>query len=245
MAANGSRFGFQVKASNPPSFIGAQSTNDYEQDRTRYQARSPPPALTSTKGGYSSGPQVAQSGAHNKNVAIGTPARPQAADRRSYAETLRLPSPHRPTTSNHVAIDLRPHPRPLSTIEEYSSTLAPDLHTSRPVAVKQTFALAIQDSSNSFQDKPAPQPAQSALLRDVFGDDSILSLSDSESEKLLNPRVGQWDYRDEVEEDGARARRSPPTDYEDLYADDEHNAQMDIDSQGDSQGFPNNLDDGM
>ncbi|KAI9567569.1 hypothetical protein HD554DRAFT_2039580 [Boletus coccyginus] len=210
----------QVQISNPPSFIGAQSTNDYKQDQTRYQACLPPSALTSTKGDYSSGPQVAQSGIHNKNVTIGTPAMPQAADHRSYAETLWLPSPHHPTTSNHVAVTLHPHPKPLSTVEEYSSTSAPDLHTIHPVA-----------------------PAQSALLRDVFGDDSILSLSDSELEKLLNPRDGIWDYHDEVEEDGAQARWSPLTDYEGLYADNEHNAQMDIDSQGDLQEFPSNLDD--
>lgn len=53
----------------------------------------------------------------------------------------------------------------------------------------------------------------------MFGNTgSILSLSDSESdhrEKPLNPRDGPWDYHNEVEEDGAQARQSPPTNYDD------------------------------
>ncbi|KAI6017737.1 hypothetical protein BKA83DRAFT_4128286 [Pisolithus microcarpus] len=37
MAESGSRFGFQAQTPRQPSFIGTQSLNEYEQDRTRHQ----------------------------------------------------------------------------------------------------------------------------------------------------------------------------------------------------------------
>ncbi|KIK10929.1 hypothetical protein PISMIDRAFT_19949 [Pisolithus microcarpus 441] len=37
MAESGSRFGFQAQTPRQPSFIGMQSLNEYEQDRTRHQ----------------------------------------------------------------------------------------------------------------------------------------------------------------------------------------------------------------
>ncbi|KAI6009078.1 hypothetical protein PISMIDRAFT_16973 [Pisolithus microcarpus 441] len=38
MAESGSRFGFQAQTPRQPSFIGTQSLNEYERDRTRHQA---------------------------------------------------------------------------------------------------------------------------------------------------------------------------------------------------------------
>ncbi|KAI6013422.1 hypothetical protein BKA83DRAFT_4500244 [Pisolithus microcarpus] len=38
MAESGSRFGFQAQTPRQPSFVGTQSLNEYEQDRTRHQA---------------------------------------------------------------------------------------------------------------------------------------------------------------------------------------------------------------
>ncbi|KAF8439276.1 hypothetical protein L210DRAFT_3646048 [Boletus edulis BED1] len=67
-AVAGSRFGLQVQASGPPSFVGPQSTHDYEQQRIRYQGR---PQIGSSSGQH-------QSGTRNEDAVQGTPVRPRA-----------------------------------------------------------------------------------------------------------------------------------------------------------------------
>ncbi|KAF8137693.1 hypothetical protein EV363DRAFT_1155703 [Boletus edulis] len=258
-AVAGSRFGLQVQASGPPSFVGPQSTHDYEQQRIRYQGR---PQIGSSSGQH-------QSGTRNEDAVQGTPVRPRANNHRSYADTLRLPSPPRPmlkaagtTAPNHAKVGLQSHSTPLSAITEDSSTSASDPTATRLNTDKRiTVQVAPEPQGNAVLQRKqssqcAPGPSRSG---DVFGGDSDLSLTsgsetdgelplvpkprnvdhemDDDGERLLVPKPRNVDH--EIDDDEPRARESLyETDNEGLYTDDPAN----MDGQGDDLYFDNDRD---
>ena len=155
------------------------------------------------------------------------------------------------------------------TIQEHSSTLASQPTTIRPAVGNQFPAPIVQGSQKKPQGSGVTVPSKE---RDVFGGDSNSSLtSDSEREEI--PAQNTWTRCDGAEEIDPLARESPaagrypfyddnndlyddeananmvdhPAGEDDLYADDERDARMDIDWQGftSDQEFPTNLDDGM
>ncbi|KAG6369892.1 hypothetical protein JVT61DRAFT_13356 [Boletus reticuloceps] len=237
IAVAGSRFGLQVQASEPPSFVGSQTTYDYEQGWVKYPSR-----LQTVAEGSSL--RQHQSGMCNENSVEGTPARPRATDRQSYADALRLPSPCRPvpqassaTATNRAHVRLQPHSNPLSAIQEHSMMSASEPTTTRLNTDKRIAAQVVPKSQGNVARQCVPVPARPS---DVFGGESDLSEtsgSEIDHNESLLPKPRNSGYKNDVDEPRAketsRANKGGPyeDDNEGLYVDDPTVMNVDNDPQ--------------
>ncbi|KAF8449428.1 hypothetical protein L210DRAFT_3641009 [Boletus edulis BED1] len=230
-AVAGSRFGLQVQASGPPSFVGPQSTHDYKQQRTRYQGR---PQIGSSSGQH-------QFGTRNEDAVQGIP----------------LPSPPRPmlkaagtTAPNHAKVGSQSHSTPLSAITEDSSTSASDptatcLNTDKRIAVQcapgpsrsgDVFGgdsdLSLTSGSETNGELPlVPKPRNVDHKMDDDDDDEPQareSLYETDNEGLYTDDPTNMDGQGD-----------------DLYFDNDQDVRMNVDPWGDDQEFPSNLDDAI
>lgn len=219
-AAVGSRFGFRA-----PSFVGPQSTHDYEQQRTKHQGRSRTPPEGNSSGQH-------QPGTRNKDAIEGTPVSHQTAGRRSYAETLRLPSPRRPAA---------PRPTPLSTIKEHQGNIAQ--RTSRRSKLRDVFGGASDSSLTSGSDiefeeeSLAPKPRNKHP--EVDGDEPQAKERPSADNDAAYRSDNDGLYLD----DPADVNMVDGFQRNDPHVNDDQDVRMDDDVQGDDgPEFPNNLD---
>ncbi|KAI5993297.1 hypothetical protein EDD15DRAFT_2196719 [Pisolithus albus] len=133
MAESGSRFGFQAQTPKQPSFVGTQSLNEYEQDRTRHQA----PQNTTA-------PRV-----QGRAVASQTTTTTQLV-----SQWPRMPQDSVATKRNS-RLTSRFRPQPLSMVPEVPSTSpTPDPFVSRAAST------TVSGSSKGTAEKTSFKPSQ-------------------------------------------------------------------------------------
>ncbi|KAI6017758.1 hypothetical protein PISMIDRAFT_17588 [Pisolithus microcarpus 441] len=135
MAESGSRFGFQAQTPRQPSFVGTQSLNEYEQDRTRHQA----PQTTNTAAPRAQGWAV--------------------TSQTTFTTQLVSQQPHMPqdsvATKRNSRLTSRFCPQPLSMVPEVLSTSStPDPFVSRAAST------TVSGSSKGTTEKSYFKPSQ-------------------------------------------------------------------------------------
>ncbi|KAI5994206.1 hypothetical protein EDD15DRAFT_2366882 [Pisolithus albus] len=132
MAEPGSRFGFHTQTPRQPSFVGTQSLNEYEQDRTMYQAHQ----TANTAAPRAQGRAVASQTTTTTQLVSQQPRIPQ----------------DRAATERNSGLTSRFRLQPLSTVPEVPSTSStPDPFVSQPASITLSGSSKRTSEKNSFK----------------------------------------------------------------------------------------------